>query len=178
MKDRKLDTLIEYILNNEELCTRLSDALNIDTNIELVPSQIQSKGKELYDVNVLDKQYELSIETFLLQNKKSFVEFNFRLKNYKNLTGSSTPNYGIETGITNTGDAKKVFDKIVSTIIVLINKKNPDYITFQAREEKRQRLYKYIVKQCLHKIGDYKEMNISPLTNDTFDESEFWLEKI
>ena len=108
-----------------------------------------------------------------------FVEINFRLKNLKQLKGLKTTNSAIEIGLTKTGDSKLVFDKIVSVSIKLINEKKPDYITFQAREEKRQRTYKYMIRQVLRKIGHtYKEITISPLTNDMFESDEFWLEKV
>lgn len=181
MKDNNLDRLIEQLICEnkiDKLVVDIEESIDIDPNIKIVPSKIQSKGKELYDVDVNDKQYELSVDEFILPAKKSAIEFNFRLKNYEKLKQKSVSNYGIETGITGTGDAKEVFNKIVSTAVVLINKKSPNYITFQAREEKRQRLYKVMIKQILRKMGGYKLSNISPFTNNIYDESEFWLEKI
>jgi len=161
----------------EDFLKEINESLEIDRNIEIVKSEIQPIGDELYDVNVKDKEYELSVKKFLLSNKKIFVEINFRLKNYKQLKQTGASNYGVETGITNTGDSKLVFDKIVSTIVVWIDKNNPEYITFQARERRRQSLYKLIIKQALRKIGKYKLIDISPITGDKYDESEFWLEK-
>jgi hypothetical protein len=172
-----LEKLIEDLIKTGEIDNLIKEKLNIDPNIELIKSN-KLISKELYDVNVNDKQYELSSEEMMLGNKKIFIEFNFRLKNYKELKHSSNTNPGIETGITNTGDSKLVFDRIVSTIVAIINQKHPDYITFQARESKRQKLYNFVIKQALEVINNYKRIYISPITNEKVDESEFWLEKL
>jgi len=179
MKKYNLDYLIEELIKEnkiDDIAKYIEEDINIDPNIEVKTPRMEA-WTELYDVNVNDKEYELSLTTMLLQSKKSIIELNFRLKNYKQLKGQDS-NRGIETGITGTGDAKDVFDKIVSTAVVLIKRKQPDYITFQAGEQKRQRLYKLMVKQILRKVSGYKVSNISPYTNDNYDESEFWLEKI
>ena len=184
MKKLTLDDLIDDLdrkgLLNEVLEQIEREGLNIDPNVQFTKRQTPiTISKDLYDIDVKDKEYELSMDWMLLQNKKLFVEINFRLKNLKQLKGLKTTNSAIEIGLTKTGDSKLVFDKIVSVSIKLINEKKPDYITFQAREEKRQRTYKYMIRQVLRKIGHtYKEITISPLTNDMFESDEFWLEKV
>jgi hypothetical protein len=71
----------------------------------------------------------------------------------------------------------EVFNKIISTIVTLAERDKVDYITFLAREEKRQKTYRFIIRKLLQKIN-YKSIDISPLTNSTFDEDEFWLERV
>lgn len=138
---------------------------------------LKKAGEELYDIDIKDKVYELSWKRMILQSLKSFVDVNFRLKNYKDIKKVKYSNHGMETGITGTGDAKEVFNQIVNAIATLVKRDAPDYITFQAREENRQRTYKLIIRQVLRKVGGYKLISISPLTNTEVESDEFWLEK-
>jgi hypothetical protein len=181
MKRTSIYDLIDELMDSDkwdEIIEQVErEGINIDPNIN--PKLIASSlGKDYYEENINGKEYELTAELFSLQNKKTFMELFFRLKNLKQLKNLSTSNPHLETGITKTGDAKKVFDKIVSNFIAIIKKKNPNYVTFQAREQNRQRTYKHIIKQILKKIAGYKEISVSPLTNDEFDEDEFWVEKV
>jgi hypothetical protein len=114
----------------------------------------------------------------MLENNKIFSEINFRLKNLKKIKNLQKSNSQLETGITQTGDSLKVFSKIVSTVLKLVKQKLPDYITFQARENDKQKLYNHIIKRINKYITEYKQINISPLTNEKIESDEFWLEKI
>jgi hypothetical protein len=80
-----------------------------------------------------------------------------------------------QLGITDTGDEKKVFDKVISIIIKIISDKKPNYITFQADEPNRQRLYKSIVKDVLSKINTYQQINHNPVTDQPIEDGEFCL---
>jgi hypothetical protein len=145
-----------------------NEGIDIDNNIALE----KSDKHQHYTIHVKDKIYELSWDLMLLGNKKSAVEVNFKLKNLKDFKNSN-----FDTGITGTGDVMEVFNKIISTIVTLAERDKVDYITFLAREEKRQKTYRFIIRKLLQKIN-YKSIDISPLTNSTFDEDEFWLERV
>lgn len=183
-KKLTLDDLIDELIDAgkiDELIEQIElEGLHIDPDVQFFKRKTPTPvSKELYDIPIKDKEYELSMDWMLLENKKLFVEINFRLKNLKQLKNLKSSNSTLETGLTKTGDAKMVFDMVVSASIKLINERRPDYITFQAREENRQRTYKYMIKQVLRKIGNtYKEITISPLTGNTVESDEFWLEKI
>ena len=173
-----MDDVINELLKTlplEEVVKRI-DEMEIDLNIPIKQS-IKSLGKESYDVNVNNKEYELTYESFMLENNKIFSEINFRLKNLKQIKNLQKSNSQLETGITQTGDSLKVFSKIVSAVLKLVKQKLPDYITFQARENDRQKLYNHIIKRINKYIPEYKQIDISPLTNEKIESDEFWLEK-
>jgi len=174
-----IDDVISELLESypmEEVVKKIEE-LDIDLDVPLKQS-IKNLGKESYDVNVNNKEYELTYESFMLENNKIFSEINFRLKNLKKIKNLQKSNSQLETGITQTGDSLKVFSKIVSTVLKLVKQKLPDYITFQARENDRQKLYNHIIKRINKYITEYKQINISPLTNEKIESDEFWLEKI
>ena len=77
--------------------------------------------------------------------------------------------------LTDMEELKKVFDKVISIIIKIISDKKPNYITFQADETNRQKLYKSIIKSVLSKINTYQQINHNPITNQPTEDGEFWL---
>ena len=176
-----LDDVIEELIRTnkfDEFMKKLeTEGIEIDPNVDITPT-ISSLGKDGYNFDIGEMKYELTYETFVFQNKKTFAEINFKLKNLKQLKNLQKSDDFLETGITGTGSPFKVLSAVVSRVVKIVKNKLPDYITFQARETKRQKLYVLMIKYLLKTINLYKPIDISPLTNDKFDESEFWLEKI
>lgn len=169
-KNKALDKLIETI-NTE--------GINIDTNVEF------EKEGEKFKFKVGDKIYNIEYtQSIIPYNNESVFEFKFKLLNNpkqpKRNDFKTDSQYQIalrksQLGITGTGNAKKVFDSVISIIIKIISDKKPNYITFQADEPNRQRLYKSIVKDVSSKINTYQQINHNPVTNQPTENGEFWL---
>ena len=164
---------------SELIDTINSEGINIDANVEF------EKEGEKFTFKVGDKIYNIEYtQSIIPTNKESVFEFKFKLRNNpkqpKRNNFKTDSQYQIslqknQLGITGTGNAKKVFDKVISIIIKIISDKKPNYITFQADETNRQRLYKSIVKDVLSKINTYQQINHNPVTNQPTEDGEFWL---
>ncbi len=165
-----LDKLIESI-NGE--------GIHIDANVEF------EKEGEKFKFKVGDKIYNIEYTQSVIPiNNQSVFEFKFKLMNNpkhpKRHNFKTDYQYQIslqksQLGITNTGDAKKVFDTVISIVIKIIEDKKPNYITFQANESNRQKLYKSIIKDVLSKIDIYQQVDYNPITNEQIQNGEFWL---
>lgn len=140
-----------------------------------------------YKITVSDKVYHIDYVVGLTQSKDRIFEFKFRLMNNPKLPKKSEfktdQQYQIavqksQVGITGTGDAKKVFNAVVSVIVKIIREELPEYITFQADEDNRKRLYKFIINDVIKKIGGYISINKHPVNNVDIEDGEFWLKKI
>jgi hypothetical protein len=134
-----------------------------------------------------NKIYHLEYTVSLDEKGKRIFEFKFKLMN--NPKGPKRSDYKTgrqykiavqksQVGITGTGDAKQVFDKVISVLIKILQSESPEYVTFQAQEENRQRLYLLLLKNAIQQIKNYKSLDKNPLTNNNVEDGEFWLEKI
>jgi hypothetical protein len=166
-------------LENELIDTINSEGINIDTNVEF------EKEGEKFKFKVGGKIYNIEYtQSITPSNNESVFEFKFKLLNNpkqpKRNDFKTDSQYQIalqksQLCITDTVDAKKVFDKVISIIIKIISDKKPNYVTFQADEPNRQRLYKSIVKDVLSKINTYQQINHNPVTDQPTEDGEFWL---
>jgi len=166
----------------KELKKWIKDGINIDPNIN-----IERILGRIYEISVLGKIYNIEYVVSLTSNNERIFEFKFKLinnpKSPKRSNFKTDQQYKIalqksQVGITGTGDAKKVFDSVVSVILKIIKKEQPEYITFQANEKNRQKLYKLIINDVIKKINGYRTINKHPITSDILESGEFWIKKI
>jgi len=158
------------------------EGINIDPDIDY--EILAGSTFEFKDGN---KIYHLEYTVSLTDNQKRIFDFKFKLMNNpkmpKRINFKTDQQFQIalkksQIGITGTGNAKKIFDKVISVIVKIVYEKKPEYINFQADEENRQKLYKFLIKDVIKKIDGYKLINVNPLNNDKVVDGDFWLEKI
>lgn len=168
-----VNEMLEYLTLNE---------FDIDNDVEY--DEVDSKT---YKFTVGDKIYHIEYIASLTPDKKLIYDFKFKLvnnpKSPKRSNFKDERQYDIavrnsQIGITGTGDSFKIFSKVISIIIKILNKKNPDYINFQANEENRQRLYKLLIKSVIKKFPIYMQIDTDPITNQPLSDGDFWLQKI
>ena len=174
----EIDELIELIQK---------EGIDIDQNVEL------SKVKgDTFEFKIKDKIYHVGyVVSTTPGSEDSIYEFKFKLMNNpkfpkkSNFTNDMQYQIAVQKsqiGITGTGDSKEVFNKVISIMIKIINAKRPDYITFQADESNRQRLYKMLIKHIVTKIKTYKQIDYNPannpLDNESLQDGEYWLKKV
>jgi hypothetical protein len=175
---KEIHNLIELI--NKE-------GINIDPNIEL--NKVQG---DTFEFKIKDKIYHVGyVKSIIPGPDESIFEFKFKLMNNPNSPKKSNFKDDIQyqialqksqIGITGTGDSKEVFDKVISIIVKVIKEKRPSYITFQADEKNRQKLYSLLIKQITSKIKNYKQINYNPsynpIDNIPLEDGEFWLKNV
>jgi len=166
-----MNNLLEY------LNQWLEEGIEIDPDIN--PEVVSGKT---YKVTISGKVYHIEYVVGLTQSNEKIFEFKFKLMNNPKLPKKSDfktdQQYQIalqksQIGITGTGDAKKVFNAIVSVMVKIIKEELPEYITFQADEENRKKLYKLMVKDVLTKIGRYQPIDKHPVTDEMVGIGEF-----
>jgi hypothetical protein len=162
------------------------ESFDVDHSIKITDKPENEKAiHEKFSVNGND--YEFFCSFYKIQSDLTMNVW-FELKNNKNKPNRKdfksddeykvALNY-IKTGISGTGNPFKVFSYVCNLMDRIIKQRNPKYITFEAREKKRQDLYDKIIDIGIKKFfTNYKKIKVNPLTGDQTDESDFWLERI
>lgn len=180
IKDCIQDSLEESVLNE------IVETFDTDPSIKITDRPENEKAiHERFSINGND--YEFFCSFFKTNDGDLVMNVWFELKNNKNKPKrqnfKSDDEYKValnyvKTGISGTGTPFKVFSYVCNLIDRIVKQRNPKYITFEAREKKRQELYDKIIDIGIKKFfKNYKKININPLTTDQNDDSEFWLER-
>ncbi len=177
---------LKEILNDSNI-ESFVESLEIQPLSQTDIDSIKNLGGRNIPFEVEDKKYKLEINLSLFNNQR-IAEVKFYLLNNPKLPVKSTfkndMQYQIalrksQLGITDTGNPFKVLTKVLSLLKYYIDTEDIKYITFVADEENRQKLYKSILRRVikLHNIP-YKQCDKNPLTGESLNSEEFWLEKI
>jgi len=173
--DVDLDTL-EYI--SENIVYNPNTPYKVDDNQKTIPFEIgEYKFKitiKLYDCEG-DGKKVASVKFILLNNPREPKREDYDdMVSYQNALTKS------RIGLTGTGNAFEIFNKVNSITFDYCIKNDVTYIHFTAEEPKRQKIYRKILSKLLtqYKIP-CQSLNYNPDNNQKIDDNkEFWLKKI
>jgi hypothetical protein len=159
---------------------KLLDEIKFDDNLK-------NDSNQQHFFNVGELKYRVDSNFSIMHNKKTKMEVKFYLLNPPNEPNRNNfqtyQQYNIalnkaRTNITNTGNSFTVLSNVVTIIRNFIKSLDPDYITFIAGENSRQKLYLKL-SEFFRKKTDikYKQLDMNPELNIPLESDEFWFEK-
>lgn len=140
-----------------------------------------------YEFEINNLIYHVEITESIIKNtNEKMISIKFKLMNNPNAPKrkdfATDRQYQMavqksQIGISGTGNSQKVFRKVISAIIMGINELKPKYVTFNADETDRQRLYGKLIN-LIQKYTPfkYKQLKNHPTSNEELSSDEFWLE--
>jgi hypothetical protein len=157
------------------------EGINIDPSVEY-----EEMSDRTFKFTDGDKIYHVVYTVSLTEEGKRVFDFKFRLMNNPKSPKSSDFKTDLQYqialrksqyGITGTGNSKKIFDKVISIMVKILNTERPEYISFQADEKNRQKLYTLLLRTILKKIKGYEYIDENPITGEMNGPGDFWLER-
>jgi len=171
-------TLRELLNLSDEELNKLFEVLDF--------GEIEPHDEKNISFDIGDIKYECEFKLSYTFDKKTILEFKFVAVDGSNkpkrTNFDSDEQYKIASkrwgiGILGVNHPLKALKNALSMLRNYVISKKPNYITFTANEENRQRLYIKIFKRYGHLIPSYKMCDKNPLDGSPLSDKEFWLER-
>jgi len=173
----KLKELLE--MSSEEMDEALQELRIDDPGVSFSTQQVANfeidgmKYKcDFFESITGDGKRIVEVKFYLLNNPKSPKRSDFKTDRQYQIALKKS-----QLGIAGTGNAFKVLSAVCTAIKKYIENNTPDYISFTADEENRQKLYEAILRWASKYISGYNRVNYNPLSGVESGPEEFWLEK-
>ena len=158
---------------------------DLDVLFELLDfGDLESNESELEDFSVDDIKYKCEFQYGILEDKKTVLTFKFYLidgpnkpdrKNFATDVQYSIACKRWGIGIVGVKHPLIALKNALTLLVKAIRSKKPDYVSFTANEDNRQRLYKKFFERYGYLIKEYEMSKTDPITGELLGDEEFWL---